>query len=392
MMAPARRLVVLGSTGSIGTQTLDVINRLREQGQVLDIVGLSAGHDSPRFRAQLDRIQPRTIAVATQEDARRLKASYPHIDVVAGTDGLLHLAQLADIDLVVNAVVGSVGLSPTLAALERGRTVALANKESLAIGGELIQDALECGSGELLSIDSEHHALYRCLGDRPVDEISRLLLTASGGPFYHTNADKLPLVTPEQALQHPTWSMGKRITIDCATMVNKAFEVIGAHRLFGVDYDHIDVLIHTDSWVHSLIEFIDGSIMAELGPRDMRIAIQGILCHPQRIRMNLERLPIERGLQLKFEPFRPSKYPAFATMLDAARLGGSALAAMNAADEVLIARFLGAQIRFTEIAVGLQRTLDSWSQQIHPNEGSVTLSVLSDVDAWARTQANQMMF
>jgi len=359
---------------------------------VFDIVGLSAGHDSIEFRAQLDRIQPRIIAVASQEDAVSLKSSYPTMDVVCGTDGLVHLAQLADVDLMVNAVVGSVGLSPTLAALESGKTVALANKESLAIGGELIRAALTRGSGHLLSIDSEHHALYRCLGDRPVKEISRLLLTASGGPFFRTPLDELHTATPEQALQHPTWSMGKRITIDCATMVNKAFEVIGAHHLFNVDYGHIDVLIHPDSWVHSLIEFVDGSMMAELGPRDMRIAIQGILCHPQRIRTDLGRLPIEQGLRIDFEPFPPLKYPAFTTVLDAAKRGGSALAAINAADEILITRFLRGDILFTEIAIGLQQILSLWSQQIEPSESATSLESLSAVDVWARTQTQQMAF
>jgi len=391
MTVPVKRLVLLGSTGSIGTQTLDVINQLRDIGHEFDVVGLSAGHDSETFRSQIDCIQPRFIAVASEKDASKLGADYPTSDVVWGSEGLLHLARLSDADLVVNALVGSVGLAPTLAALESDKKVALANKESLAIGGELIRDALRSGSGELLSIDSEHHALYRCLGNRPIDEVARLILTASGGPFFRMSEVDLPNVTPAQALAHPTWSMGKRITIDCATMVNKAFEVIGAHRLFGVDYDHIDVLIHPDSWVHSLIEFVDGSMLAELGPRDMRIAIQGILCHPQRMPTGLARLPIERGLRIEFEPFPPDKYPAFGTVLHAAKLGGSAVAAINATDEVLISRFLNQEIAFTEIAAGLQHILEQWNCEIRPDEATIDLQILAKVDAWSRDQARQLI-
>jgi 1-deoxy-D-xylulose-5-phosphate reductoisomerase len=392
MTNSANRLVLLGSTGSIGTQTLDVIDQLNDIGHTFDVVGLSAGHDSTAFRSQVDRIQPRFVGVATEVDAARLQSDYPHCDVVWGSQGLLRLAQLPDIDIVVNAVVGSVGLAPTLAALNCNKTVALANKESLAIGGELIQQALDKGTGKLLSIDSEHHALYRCLGERPIEEVARLILTASGGPFLRTPATGLAHVTPQEALKHPTWSMGKRITIDCATMVNKAFEVIGAHYLFGVDFKNIDVLIHADSWVHSLIEFVDGSMLADLGPRDMRIAIQGILCHPKRLPTQLERLPIEQGLQIALEPFPHEQYPAFATVLQAAQAGGSAMAAMNAADEVLITRFLNGEIAFTQIAAGLQHILDQWSQVILPDETTIDLETLFKVDAWSRTQAQSIAF
>jgi len=390
-MRDARRVVILGSTGSIGTQTLDVIDRLGVNGTDLNIAGLSAGHDSELFRSQIDRIRPRFISVSTEEAAARLKADYPYLDVAWGNEGLVRLAQLNDAELVVNAVVGSVGLAPTLAALELGKTVALANKESLAVGGRLIQDSLQRRSGELLSIDSEHHALYSCLGERPIEEVARLILTASGGPFLRTNEADLAAVTPAQALNHPTWSMGKRITIDCATMVNKAFEVIGAHWLFGVDFEHIDVVIHPDSWVHSLVEFVDGSMLAEIGPRDMRIAIQGILSHPRRMPSSLARLPIERGLQINFEPFPPDKYPAFATVLRAAKAEGSAVAAINAADEILVSRFLEQTIAFPQIADGLKRILEDWSRMIQPDETVVDLEVLSNVDTWSRNRARELV-
>jgi 1-deoxy-D-xylulose-5-phosphate reductoisomerase len=392
MTSPVTSLALLGSTGSIGTQTLDVIDQLNDIGHAFNVVGLSAGHDSPSFRSQLDRVQPRILAVASEEDAARLQVDYPQCEVVWGPQGLLRLAQLEDIDLLVNAVVGSVGFAPTLAALELNKTVALANKESLAIGGDLIQQVLSKGTGTLLSIDSEHHALYRCLGERPIEEVARLIITASGGPFLRTPATELVHATPEQALKHPTWSMGKRITIDSATMVNKAFEVIGAHQLFGVDFANITVIIHPDSWVHSLIEFVDGSMLADLGPRDMRIAIQGILCHPRRLPTRLDRLPIEQGLHIDFEPFPHEHFPAFATVLNAAKEGGSALAAMNAADEVLISRFLDRDIAFTQIAAGLQDILDQWKQSIRLSETTIDLASLADVDAWARSEAQRLTF
>lgn len=385
-----KRLVVLGSTGSIGSQTLDVVDQLRTIGHAFRVIGLSAGHDSQTFRDQIDHVQPRTLAVATQQDAKRLQADYPNLDVSWGSDGLRRMAQQEDVDLVVNALVGSVGLAPTLAALAANKAVALANKESLAIGASLIQELLHNGSGSLRSIDSEHHALYHCLGDRPIEEVARLILTASGGPFLRTDEADLASVSPKQALAHPTWSMGKRITIDCATMVNKAFEVIGAHHLFGVDFDRIDVVIHPDSWVHSLIEFADGSLLAELGPRDMRIAIQGILCFPERRPTGLARLPLEEGLRIEFEPFPHERYPAFATMLQAATFGGSALAAMNAADEVLITRFLNEDIPFTSIASGLRHVLEYWGHEIAPQESTVDLQTLVRVDAWSRAQAQQL--
>ncbi|MBU1048745.1 1-deoxy-D-xylulose-5-phosphate reductoisomerase [Candidatus Bipolaricaulota bacterium] len=371
-------------------QTLDVIDQLDDIGQTFDVIGLSAGHDSPTFRAQIDRIKPGYIAVASETDAARLQIDYPDYTVVCGDEGLIQLARLEDVHLVVNAVVGAVGLAPTLSALEADKAVALANKESLAIGGDLIRRVLNQGAGSLLSIDSEHHALYRCLGDRPIEEVARLILTASGGPFLRTPIPELNHVTPEQALTHPTWSMGKRITIDCATMVNKAFEVIGAHRLFDVPFEEIDVLIHPDSWVHSMIEFVDGSILADLGPRDMRIAIQGILCHPRRLPTRLQRLPIEQGLRIDFEPFPHERYPAFATVLNAAKAGGSAVAAMNAADEVLISRFLNREIAFTQIAAGLQVILDRWDRLIRPHEMTIDLASLTRTDRWARAQAQQI--
>ncbi len=386
------RLTLLGSTGSIGVQTLEVIVQLSDIGHNFDVVGLSAGHDSPAFRAQIDRFRPAYVSVATQVEAAKLQIDYPTCRVVHGSEALIQLAQLENVDLVVNALVGSVGLEPTLAALQSNKAVALANKESLAIGGHLIDRALRQGSGSLLSIDSEHHALYRCLGDRPIEEVARLLITASGGPFLRTPATQLNHVTPESALAHPTWSMGKRITIDCATMVNKAFEVIGAHQLFHVGFENIDVVIHPDSYVHSMVEFVDGSMLADIGPRDMRIAIQGILCHPRRLPTKLQRLPIEQGLRIDFEPFPHERYPAFGTMLRAAHAGGSALAAMNAADEVLISRFLNREIPFPQIASGLQAILDQWEALIAPHEKPIAdIDVLRSVDAWARKQAQQVI-
>jgi 1-deoxy-D-xylulose-5-phosphate reductoisomerase len=280
-------------------------------------------------------------------------------------------AMLAEVDLVVNALVGSIGLPPTLAALSLGRTVALANKESLVIGGELVNTLLQKHRGTLLPIDSEHNALFQCLRGGKLSEVKRVLITASGGPFLRTPLVKLPRVRPEEALAHPNWAMGSRITIDSATMVNKGFEIIEAHYLFSLPYERIEAIIHPGSMIHSLVEYQDGSILAELAASDMRIPIQ----------------------YMRFEPLDPDRYPAFSTVLAAAREGGTALAAINAADEILVERFLAGEIPFTGIASGLREILVRWRPvEAQYEEGTVTLRSLLAVDQWARAEAADLPF
>ena len=388
----AKRIAVLGSTGSIGTQTLDVIDRLQDTGWVFDVTGLATGANTELLLEQTGRYHPRVVSVAAEETAERLRPQLPDdVELLHGGAGLRQMAEREDVDILVNAVFGSAGLPPTLAALALGKTVALANKESIVIAGERIRELIGQHGGTLLSIDSEHHAIHQCLHGHAPEDVQRLILTASGGPFLHTDPRDLASVTASDALQHPTWSMGRRITIDSATMVNKAFEVVVAHHLYGVPYDRIDVVIQPDSYVHSLVEFREGSLKAELGPRDMRIPIQNLLIDPHRVDTGLPRLALNRPLDIHFLPFEEWRFPAFATVLEAARDGGSALAAMNAADEVLVDRFLAAEIRFPAIASGLKTVLDRWrsEKRDEPGDAAPDLDRLLAVDRWTRQAARR---
>ncbi len=387
MSRTKRRIALLGSTGSIGTQTLDVIDRLAEAGRAFEVVGLAAGSNTDLLVEQARRYRPKVVSIAAADEVEPLRRRLPEgTDVLCGEDGLLRLAKHADVDVLVNAVYGAAGLPPTLAALSLGKTVALANKESIVIGGDLILGLLAERGGRLLSIDSEHHAIHQCLHGHDPSDVRRLLLTASGGPFLHTDPEELERVTPREALEHPTWAMGRRITVDSATMVNKAFEVVVAHHLYGVEYDRIDVVVHPDSYVHSLVEFREGSIKAELGPRDMRIPIQNLLIDPERVDTGLPRLPLDAPLQLNLLPFDERRFPAYSTVLAAALEGGTALAAVNAADEVLVYRFLEGGIRFTGIAGGLAAVLERWQDEKkgEPDDRAPELSRLMEVDRWAR--------
>jgi len=393
MSRSKRRIALLGSTGSIGTQTLDVIDRLAEAGRAFEVVGLAAGSNTDLLIEQARRYRPKIVSIAVEDEVEPLRDRLPEgTDILSGEDGLLRLAKRADVDVLVNAVYGAAGLPPTLAALSLGKTVALANKESIVIGGDLILGLLAARGGRLLSIDSEHHAIHQCLHGHGPSDVRRLLLTASGGPFLHTDPEELDRVTPEEALEHPTWAMGRRITVDSATMVNKAFEVVVAHHLYGVEYDRIDVVIHPDSYVHSLVEFREGSIKAELGPRDMRIPIQNLLIDPERVDTGLPRLPLDRPLRLELLPFEERRFPAYSTVLAAAREGGTALAAVNAADEVLVYRFLDGEIRFPGIAEGLAAVLDRWREEKRgdPDDRAPELSRLMEVDRWAREVARNL--
>jgi len=385
-----RRLVLLGSTGSIGTQTLDVVNRLRKAGQPIIVDALAAGTNLELLCRQIDTYRPRIVCIACATDAATLRGRYPDLEVVCGNEGLVHLAGLEDCDVLVNALVGAVGLAPTLAALSCGRLVALANKESLVIGGELVRHAIAEHGGALLPIDSEHNALLQCLEAGTRDEVDRLILTASGGPFLRTPPEQLDEVAPSEALNHPNWAMGSRISIDSATMVNKAFEVIEAHYLFDLPYERIDVVVHPESTIHSLVAYRDGSVLAELAAPDMRIPIQYALTYPARAATGLPRLDLSAAMSLNLEPLEPQRFPAFAIVLEAAAEGGTAPAAINAADEVLVARFLKGEVPFLGIAAGLRRVLDQWASEQKPADVALSLERLLDVDAWAREVAGEL--
>ena len=406
MPAISKRIALLGSTGSIGTQTLAVIEALNRAGHNFSVVTLAAGQNLELLAAQAERFQPALIAIRRAKDLGRLRqllGTSWNGEIVVGEEGLLAAATHPQADLVVNALVGAVGLIPTLEALKAKKTLALANKESLVIGGHLVKDlapqppslkgrgssppSLGEGQGErsiIIPIDSEHSALFQLLQPLGRDEIARILLTASGGPFRTRPLDSFAQITVAEALQHPTWQMGKRVTIDSATLVNKAFEVIEAHWLFDLPYEKISVLIHPQSVVHGLVELVDGSMLAHLGITDMKLPIQYALTYPERIPSAVGRLDLVKQ-KLEFAPVGQERYPAFWLVCEAGRRGGTFPAVANAADEVFVQRFLNNEISFVGIAHGLERVL---SEHISTPDPSV--EEIFEADRWARQRASEI--
>lgn len=345
-------LVVLGATGSIGRQTLEVADRLG-----LEVLALAARRASDDL-IELARARPDArvgVAGPTPSERTELEAELGS-RVVFGSEGLVELASLPG-STVVNGTVGVAGLPASVAALEVGNRLALANKESLVAGGPVVLRSLADGRGELLPVDSEHSAIHQCLTGESSESVARLILSASGGPFRGSSAEELEAVTVEEALEHPTWEMGPRITIDSATLMNKAFEVIEAHHLFRIGYDSIDVVVHPQSVVHSLVEFVDGSIKAHLGVPDMRVPIQYAITYPRRMDAAMEPFPLA-GSELTFEPPRSEVFACLELGYAAGRAGGSAPAVLNAADEVAVQAFLERRVGFSSIPVIVERTLD----------------------------------
>jgi 1-deoxy-D-xylulose-5-phosphate reductoisomerase len=344
-------LIVLGVTGSIGQQTLDVADRLGSP-----IAGMAANRGSNELLAAAARYpEAKVVAVAPTEDEEERLRSELGSRIEFGVDALLGLAALPG-NTVVNGIVGAAGLAPTVAALEAGNRVALANKESLIAGGPVVVAAANAGSGEIVPVDSEHSALWQCLVGETADSVKRLILTASGGPFRGKTKESLAGVTVEQALAHPTWSMGPRITIDSATLMNKAFEVIEAHYIYAIPYDRIDVVVHPSSIVHSLVEFVDGTVKAELGDPDMRVPIQYAITYPDRLPLDIPAFDLTAQPLVFEEPDR-KVFPCLDLGYEAGRIGKSAPATLNAADEVAVAAFLDGRIPFPAIAEVVAETL-----------------------------------
>lgn len=354
-----RRVLILGSTGSIGVQALDVIERNNE----LIAVGLSASTDWKGVVEQARHHRVEQIALADSEAAALARDNWDEGDVFAGTEGLIRLIAETQCDIVLNAIVGSAGLGPTIAALGEGIDVALANKESLVVGGELVTQLAEGTGAQLLPVDSEHSALFQLVNDQQPGTVDRLVLTASGGPFRGRKREELEDVSVADALKHPTWEMGGKITIDSATLMNKGLEVIEAHHLFGVPYDQIDVVVHPQSIIHSLIDLNDGATLAHLGYPDMRVPISYALNYPQRADVPLERLDLASVGALTFEEPDRNAFRALAIAEEAGREGGGAPCVMNAANEVAVAAFLDGRLPFLGIADVIERTLDSVPRQ-----------------------------
>jgi 1-deoxy-D-xylulose-5-phosphate reductoisomerase len=357
-----KRIAVLGSTGSIGQQTLDVV---RWHPDEFEIVALVASRVSDLFDAQVAEFAPRFTCLTASD----------------GTERLIDLACDPGVDLLVVATSGTVGFRPTITALSAGKPVALANKETLIMAGHLVTEAATASGAELLPIDSEHSAIWQCLqGEQPYAErVRRLALTASGGAFRDRPASSLADVSPAEALQHPTWSMGPKITIDSATLMNKGLEVIEAHWLFGLGFDHIDVVIHHQSVIHSLVEFVDGSVKAQLGLPDMRLPIQYAMAHPRRLTTPVERLDLAAIGQLTFASVDAAKYPCLRLAYESGRRGGTYPTVLNAANEVAVERFLDNDLGFTQIAALIDAAL-----QVHTPTPMPTLEEVLEADRWAR--------
>lgn len=353
-----RRLVILGSTGSIGTQALEVVAAHPGRFQV---VGLAARHNADLLTAQARRFRPRVVALAAERDADILRDRLADMDITvsAGADGLEDLAQYPDADTVLLSVVGVTGLRPALAAARAGKTIALANKESLVVGGALLTRAVRDHGARLIPVDSEHSGLFQCLQGGAANNVTRLVLTASGGPFLGWRRDQLEAVTRAQALAHPTWQMGKKITVDSATLFNKGLEVIEAHWLFAMPYDRLDVLIHPQSVVHGMVEFTDGSCLAQLSVPDMRVPIQYALTYPDRWTAPWPRLDLTAMEHLTFRAIEPDEFPCFDLAREAGQRSGTAPAVLNAADEVAVEAFLQERIGFLDIPRVLERTLSA---------------------------------
>ena len=358
-----KALAILGSTGSIGRQTLQVVESLQERFRV---VALAAGGNLEELAGQIARHRPQLVSVSDAGKAAELRerlrqaANEPRAlpDIQHGREGLLSVATHPDAAVVVSAAVGVVGLEATYAAVQAGKGVALSNKEVLVAAGELVMAAAKAKGVELLPVDSEHNAIHQCLRAGRPCEVRRLILTASGGPFRRTPMAQMAQATPEQALAHPNWRMGRRITIDSATLVNKGFEVIEAHWLFGIDPKRIDVVIHPQSTIHSMVEYVDGSILAQLGPTDMRMPIRYALTYPEREGANGVELNWDGLRRLDFEKVPPRKFPCLRLARRALEEGGAQTCALNAADEVAVEAFLERRLPFSGIARVIERVLD----------------------------------
>ncbi|MBN8218871.1 MAG: 1-deoxy-D-xylulose-5-phosphate reductoisomerase [Spirochaetes bacterium] len=384
-----RRVFLLGSTGSIGSNTLDCIRQLeaRPGAGKFRVVGLAAGNDGATLSEQVRAVNPKVAYLRNEAGARRLSEEFPDLEVHTGERGLLQAMAAVKFDLCVNALVGSAGLVPTLYAIDRGADIALANKETLIMAGHLVMERVKKRGVSLLPIDSEHSAIFHLLKGIRRKEIHRLVLTASGGPFWNK---ELGDPTLEEALAHPTWKMGKKISIDSATMMNKGFEVIEAHWLFKVPFPRIDTVIHPQSIVHSMVETVDGEIYAQLGPNDMRHPIQNALTHPHLLETPLKRLRLEDLGQLAFHPMDLGKFPLLGLAYACGERGGSSLAVLNAANEAAVGLFLEKAIRFRQIHELVARALDAHRDIVQPDLETILdldRSVKEQVRVWGQSGA-----
>jgi 1-deoxy-D-xylulose-5-phosphate reductoisomerase len=376
-----KRLAILGSTGSIGRSALAVVDA--HPGR-LAVVGLAAGDNAVLLAEQIARYDPEVVAMANADGVDRLRAAVSPLPplVASGPAGLIAVATHPAVDIVICASSGTAGLEAVLAAIEAGKTIALANNEVLVMAGQLVTDAARRRGVAILPVDSEHNAIHQCLHGRAPSEVRRLILTASGGPFREWSAEAMAHVTPAAALKHPTWQMGRKITIDSATLMNKGLEVIEARWLFDVDADRIDVVVHPQSIVHSMVELTDGSVIAQLGVTDMRLPIQYACSYPDRWDAALPSLDLVRAGRLEFTRPPYERFPCLGLAYRALRAGGTLAVVLNAANEIAVELFLAGKLGFMDIPRVIEKTMDA-----HAVEEVSTLAVVRRVDGWAREQA-----
>jgi 1-deoxy-D-xylulose-5-phosphate reductoisomerase len=377
-----RRITILGSTGSIGTSALDVVRHYPER---LEVVGLAAHSNVELLAEQVHEFRPRIVAVADRDAARQLADQLPGINVLSGPEGLEAIAAVPA-DVVLCGIVGAVGLKPVLSAIDAGNAIALANKEPLVMAGPLIMERARAKGVTVLPVDSEHNAIFQCLQGHRVEDVQCIHLTASGGPFYGRPRESLVGVTPAQAMRHPTWNMGAKISVDSATLMNKGLEVIEAMWLFGLPLEKVEVVIHPQSIVHSLVEFTDGSILAHLGPTNMKFPIQYALTWPERVPEPMGRLDLTMMRELTFAKPDFSEFPCLAYAMEAGRAGGTAPAILNAANESAVDAFCKGQIEFLRIGEVVREVMDEC-----PASRDVTLEAVLEADHLARERAGHVM-
>ena len=378
-----KRISILGCTGSIGTQTLEVIAAFPDR---LQVVGLTGKDEVELIHRQIERYHPEVVALAETPaaDELRRRVGQKEVRVLSGEEGIVEVAKHEGADLVVMAIVGSPSLIPTLEAIRSGKTIALASKEGVVMAGRLLMEEAKKNGVEILPIDSEPNAIFQCLRGEDRRKVRRLILTASGGPFYNFSQSQLASITPAQALRHPTWKMGRKITIDSATLMNKGLEVIEAHNFFDIDISLIEVVIHPQSRVHSLVEFVDGSVMAILGITDMRVPIQHALTYPERTANKLPSLNLVESSPLEFKKPDLEKFPCLKYAYEAGKMGGTMPAILNAANEVAVEAFLNGKIGFPDIAEISRKVMAGHSIIENP-----CLDDIRKADTWARERARK---
>ncbi|WP_422123516.1 1-deoxy-D-xylulose-5-phosphate reductoisomerase [Planococcus sp. X10-3] len=378
-----KKIILLGATGSIGVQTIDII---RDHPEQFSLAGFSAGRNIELAKKFIREFKPEIVCVQNDQDAKVLRQEFPRTAFVFGNNGLIETA-VYEADVLVNAVIGSVGLEPTLEAIKLGRTIAIANKETLVTAGHLVMESAKRYGAAILPVDSEHSALFQSLNGEKLEQATKLILTASGGSFRDSSRDQLKDVSVKEALDHPNWSMGAKITIDSATMVNKGLEVIEANVLFDFAYDDIEVLLHRESIIHSMVEFQDTSVMAQLGTPDMRVPIQYALTYPDRLpRPNAKRLNLAEIGKLHFQEMDYVRFRALQLAFDAGRTGGTMTTVLNAANEQAVALFLDGKIKFLQIEETIERTMDAHNPIMAPD-----LETILHVDSETRKTVLNML-